>query len=72
MNGTAVKDLPIEYNFQETFINFYWNHILTPLNGCIFTNRTIRIGCFFIGTNRTIGTNGPLELPCTQPGHMGK
>ena len=36
------------------------------------TNRTIGIGCFSIGTNRTIGTNGPLELPCTQPGHMGK
>ena len=26
---------------------------------CIFTNRTIGIGCFSIGTNRTIGTNGP-------------
>ena len=25
---------------------------------CIFTNRTIGIGCFSIGTNRTIGTNG--------------
>ena len=25
---------------------------------CIFTNRTIGIGCFAIGTNRTIGTNG--------------
>ena len=24
MNGTAVKDLPIEYNFQATIINFYW------------------------------------------------
>ena len=23
-----------------------------------------------IGTNRTIGTSGPLELPCTQPDHM--
>ena len=34
---------------------------------CIFTNRTIGIGCFSIGTNRTIGTNGPLELPCTLP-----
>ena len=33
---------------------------------CIFTNRTIGIGCFSIGTNRNIGTNGPLELPCTQ------
>ena len=26
---------------------------------CICTNRTIGIGCFSIGTNRTIGTNGP-------------
>ena len=26
---------------------------------CIFSNRTIGIGCFSIGTNRTIGTNGP-------------
>ena len=25
-----------------------------------------------IGTNRTIGTNGPLELPCTQLDHMRK
>ena len=25
---------------------------------CIFTNRTIEIKCFSIGTNRTIGTNG--------------
>ena len=27
---------------------------------CIFTDRTIGIGCFSIGTNRTTGTNGPL------------
>ena len=26
---------------------------------CIFTNRTIGITSFSIGTNRTIGTNGP-------------
>ena len=26
---------------------------------CIFSNRTIGIGCFSVGTNRTIGTNGP-------------
>ena len=38
----------------------------------LFTNRTIAMTSFSIGTNRTIGTNGPLELPCTQPGHMGK
>ena len=25
-----------------------------------------------IGTNRTIDTNGPSELRCIQPGHMGK
>ena len=25
---------------------------------CIFTNRTIGIGCFSIGTNRTIGQKG--------------
>ena len=34
--------------------------------------RTIGMTSFSIGTNRTIGTNGPSELPCTQPGHMGK
>ena len=28
------------------------------------TNRTIGMASFFIGTNRTIGTNGPSELPC--------
>ena len=37
---------------------------------CTFTNRTIGMMCFSIGTNRTIGTNGPLELPCTQLDHM--
>ena len=26
--------------------------------------------CFSIGTNRTIGTKGPSELPCTQQNHM--
>ena len=31
---------------------------------CIFTNRTIGMECF------SIGTNGPLELPCTQLDHM--
>ena len=36
------------------------------------TNRTIGIGCFSIGANRTIGTNGPLELPCTQADHIRK
>ena len=61
MNGTAVKDLPIEYNFQETFINFYW----------LFTNRTIGM-TFSIGINRSIRTNGPLELPFTQPDYMRK
>ena len=33
---------------------------------CIFTSRTIGMTSFSVGTNRTIGTNGPLELPCTQ------
>ena len=37
---------------------------------CIFTNRTIGMTSFLIGTNQTIGTNGPSELPCTQPGHI--
>ena len=37
---------------------------------CIFTNRTIGMTCFSIGTNCTIGTNGPLKLPCTQLDHM--
>ena len=37
----------------------------------LFTNRTIGMTSFSIGTNRTIGTNGPSELPCTQPDHMG-
>ena len=27
---------------------------------------------FSIGTNRTIGTTGPSELPCTQLDHMEK
>ena len=34
------------------------------------TNRIIGMTSFSIGTNRTIGTDGPPELPCTQPGHM--
>ena len=38
----------------------------------LFTNRTIGMTSFSIGTNRTIGANGPSELPCTQLGHMGK
>ena len=46
--------------------------IKVPLMRCIFTNRTIRMTSFFTGTNRTIATNGPSELACTQPGHMGK
>ena len=37
---------------------------------CMFTNRTIGMMCFSNGTNRTIGTNGPSELPCTQQNHM--
>ena len=37
---------------------------------CIFTSRTIGMTSFSIGTNRTIGFNGPLELPCTQLDHM--
>ena len=45
------------------------NNILTPLNGCIFTNRTIGM-TFSIGTNCSIRTNGPLELPFTQPDYM--
>ena len=39
---------------------------------CIFTNRIIAMMCFSISTNRTIGTNGPLELPCNQLDHMEK
>ena len=35
----------------------------------IFTNKTIGMTSFSIGTNHTIGTNGPLELPCTQLHH---
>ena len=26
--------------------------------------------CFSVGTNCIIGTDGPLELPCTQLDHM--
>ena len=37
---------------------------------CIFTNRTIEMASFSIGTNRTIITKGPSELPCTQLDHM--
>ena len=37
---------------------------------CIFTNRTIGMASFSIGTNRTISTNGPSELPCTQLDYM--
>ena len=37
---------------------------------CIFTNRTIGMVSFSIGTNRTISANGPSELPCTQLDHM--
>ena len=35
----------------------------------IFTNKTIGMTSFSIGTNRTIGTDGPLELPCTELHH---
>ena len=45
-----------------------------PWHVCISTSLyspiTIGITSFSIGTNRTIGTNGPSELPCTQPGQM--
>ena len=39
---------------------------------CFVCDRCFVFGMtsFFVGTNRTIGTNGPLELPCTQPDHM--
>ena len=33
----------------------------------ILTKKTTGMTSFSIGTNRTIGTNGPSELPCTQP-----
>ena len=46
--------------------------IKVPLMRCIFTNRTIGMTSFSIGTNRTIGPNGPLELPRTQLDHMKK
>ena len=36
----------------------------------ILTNRITGMTLFSIGTNRTIGTNGPFELPFTQPDHM--
>ena len=35
-------------------------------------SRTSGMTSFFIGTNRTIGTNRPSELPCTQLDHMIK
>ena len=38
----------------------------------LFTNRTIGMISFTIGTNSKIGANGPPELPCTQPGHRRK
>ena len=34
------------------------------------TNRTIGMTSFSISTNRTIGTNGPSEVPCTQLNHI--
>ena len=37
---------------------------------CILTNRTIGMMAFSIGTNHTIGTNGPSELPCNQLDHL--
>ena len=39
---------------------------------CIFTSTTIGMTSFSIGTNRTIGTNVPLKLPCTQLNHQEK
>ena len=36
---------------------------------CIFTNRTIGMTSFSIGTNRTIGTNGP-SYPFVYIGHV--
>ena len=38
----------------------------------LFTNGTIGMTSFTIGTNSTISTNGPSELPCTQLGHIEK
>ena len=37
---------------------------------CMFTNKTIGMASFSIGTNRTISTNGLSELPCTQLDRM--
>ena len=64
------------FDSRVTFLagpaSLHINFLAQPTRSTIFTNRTIVIGCFSIGTNRTIGTNGPLELPCTQLDHMRK
>ena len=42
------------------------NQDKVPLMKGIITNTTIGMTSFSAGTNCTIGTHGPSELPCTQ------
>ena len=58
--GVKVHRLPIERRIHLACLYF---------DLALFTSRTMT--SFSIGTNRTIGTNEPSELPCTQPDHMG-
>ena len=48
------------------------NQDKVPLMKGIITNTTIGMTSFSAGTNCTIGTHGPSELPCTQLGHRRK
>ena len=52
--------------YQEKMMPFQWFY------WCKTSSLLHQVRVFSIGTNRTIGTNGPLELPCTQLDHMGK
>ena len=65
MNGTAVRICQLSTTFKKLSSISIGNNILTSLNGCIFTGRTIGIGCFSIGTNGTIVTN--VYLPTLTP-----
>ena len=73
--------LPIEIDESFLKVERLFSHVVwlgtgqfqwSIITSGTIANRTIGMTSFSIGTNRTIGTNGPSELPCTQPGHMGK
>ena len=68
----AIRPIDYQWTIRIALYPARRNKKKVRLMRCIFTNRTIGMMCFSIGTNRTIGTNGPSELPCTQLDHIRK